>query len=465
VLEKALQAGGTWRDNTYPGCACDVASHLYSFSFMQNPGWSRTFSAQPEIQRYILDSIAQLGLENLIRYGCEVTRIEFIPEAALWRLYQHGELLYTARTVVAALGPLNQPRYPEIDGLELFGGQMFHSATWQHDYPLHNKKIAVIGTGASAIQFIPRIAPQAEHLYVFQRSAPWIMPKADRPVRAWEKWIFANFPMVLHGYRHAIFWHNELRGLPFMGNKALQKLAKLMALRFLNQSVKDQELRSKLTPNYTIGCKRVLLSNDYYPAMQRSNVSLVCDRITAIDARGIISEKGIHYPVDAIVLGTGFAASEFKHQIEIVGLEGQHLRDVWQRHGMQAYKGTTIAGFPHLFFMIGPNTGGGHNSIVHIAESQAAYIESFLQFLDSIAPYAYLDVKAEAQSAYKQFIEQKLKSTVWYSGCSSWYLDKLGRNTTLFPGLNTHFRKLTRKFDKQAYHILTSVLQTEPVKV
>jgi cation diffusion facilitator CzcD-associated flavoprotein CzcO len=460
ILERANEVGGTWRDNTYPGCACDIMSHLYSFSFAPNPHWSRMYPQQPEILAYLKRFTDHYSLRQHLRLGTSLLAAHFEQDGGYWKLQAADGQIFTARTVVAALGPLNRPHYPDIPGLADFQGEVFHSAKWNHTYDLEGKRIAVIGTGASAIQFVPQIAPKVSALHLFQRSAPWIMPKPDRAVRAWEQRLFRRFPLTQRLLRHAIYWANELRGLLFMGNKTIQQWGKKKALKYLQKSVSDPELRQKLTPDYAIGCKRILISNDYYPALQLPQVQVHTEGIERITADAVCTKAGERLAVDAIILGTGFVAADFVVDMKIRGLDGQNLFDEWLRTGAQAYKGATVSGYPNWLFLVGPNTGGGHNSIVHIAESQVAYAMSYLEYLRQQPNGAYLDLKAEAQAAYNVELQQKMQQTVWLSGCKSWYLNQAGQNTTLYPGLNYQFRQITAKFDNQAYTLKTNTQTT-----
>ena len=454
IFERASEIGGTWRDNVYPGCACDVPSHLYSLSFAPNPNWSRMYSTQPEILAYLKNVVAQHSLKPTIRYNTEIVRTEFSETTGYWTLTDRAGQATTARVVIGATGPLNRPVIPKLNGLETFAGRAFHSANWDHTYDLTDKRVAVIGTGASAIQIVPQIAPKVRQLTIFQRTAPYVTPRLDRAVSAVEQRIFRRMPIAQRAYRAFIYWGNELRGLSFLGNKPIRTIATAVARKHLEAAISDPELRRKAMPDYQIGCKRVLVSDDYYPALTRPNVELVTDRIAEIKPDAIVTQDGTLRPVDAIVFSTGFMASEIICDLNIIGRNGRKLFDEWLTTGPEAHYGITASGFPNLLFLVGPNTGLGHNSIVHMIESQVNYVLEYLTLLGKAGLGAFLDVKPEAQETYNAGIQQKLQGTVWASGCQSWYLDSRGKNTTLWPALTVTYRKATRRINPADYNIL-----------
>ncbi|GAB3885453.1 flavin-containing monooxygenase [Spirosoma agri] len=456
LFERADQVGGTWRENVYPGAACDIPSHLYSLSFAPNPNWSRTYSTQPELLSYLKTIVERYDLGPRIRYNTEITRAEFLPGTGCWTLTDQAGNATTARVLIVAVGPLNRPIIPKLKGLETFAGKTFHSSAWDTAYELTNKRVAVIGTGASAIQFIPKIAPAVKQLTVFQRTAPYITPRRDRLVSSAEQQIFQRLPVVQKAYRSLIYWINEVQGLSFLGNKTGNKLGTKIALQHLRKSIDDPELRRKATPNYTFGCKRVLISNDYYPALTRPNVELVTDTISEIRPDSIVDKNGTHYPVDAIIFGTGFMVSGMIARMNIIGRYGQNLFDQWLTQGAEAHYGITASGYPNLGFLVGPNTGLGHNSIIHMIESQVNYLLDYLSQLDRADEGAFLDVKPEAQQRFNANIQQKMAGTVWASGCKSWYLDAQGRNATLWPSLTVSYRKATRQIDPADYEVVHS---------
>jgi cation diffusion facilitator CzcD-associated flavoprotein CzcO len=449
ILERAPELGGTWRDNTYPGCACDVQSHVYSFSFEPNPTWSRMFAGQPEINAYLKHCANKYGILPHVRCGENVVRAEYDESSCTWTVHTSTGGTYRARVVVSGMGGLSNPAYPQIPGLDRFEGRSFHSAAWDHDFDLRGKRVAVIGTGASAIQFVPQIAPQVEKLFVYQRSAPWIVSKADRRVTRLEQALFRKLPFMQGLMRQALYWKLESRAFAFVVKPELMQQAERMAKNHIEKQVRDPELRRKVTPDYQIGCKRILLSDDYYPALTRPNVDLITTPIREVGAHSVIDQNGNERPVDAIVFGTGFRTQDFIERGAFTGVGGTDIVDAW-RGGIEAYKGATVSGFPNLFFICGPNTGLGHNSIIYMIEAACSYI------LDAIVTmrergWAAVDVRPEVQAAYNRDLQAKLGTAIWQSGCKSWYLDENGRNTALWPDFTFRFKKLTRSFDAEAY--------------
>jgi cation diffusion facilitator CzcD-associated flavoprotein CzcO len=460
VFERAGDVGGTWRDNTYPGAACDVPSHLYSFSFAPNPDWSRTFSPQPEIWDYLRRCAGHFDVLPHIRFGHEVTGARWDEERSRWEIETAGGGSFSAQVLVAGTGPLSEPAYPRIPGLESFEGNAFHSARWDHDQDLRGRRVAVIGTGASTIQVVPRIQPEVERLHLFQRTPPWVMPHADRALSERERTIYRRLPLAQRAMRAGIFWARETFVIPFM-HRRLAKLPERAARRHLAKQVPDPELRRRLTPDYTFGCKRVLISNDYLPAVAQPNVELVTDGIREVRGRSIVTGDGVEREVDVIVFGTGFKVMDMPAAEIIRGRGGRSLADVWQG-SMSAYLGTSVAGFPNLFMMTGPNTGLGHNSMVYMIESQLDYVLGALRTMEERGVTA-LDVRAEVQDAYNEELQKSLEGTVWTSGgCASWYLDDTGRNPTLWPGASWRFRQRTRRFDPAAYELRTGAAVAAP---
>ena len=446
ILEKAEALGGTWRDNHYPGCSCDVQSHLYSFSFAPNPDWSRMFSPQLEIRRYLEHCADRFDLRQHLRFGHELTHAQWDAPAALWRLRMRDGRRVQARVLVSGMGGLSRPSIPDIPGLASFAGAVFHSQQWRHDYPLAGKRVAVIGTGASAIQFVPQIAPQVAHLDLYQRTPPWIMPKPDREVTRAERWLFRHLPFTQTLMRAGLYWMLESRVLGFVLHPGLMKAVELVARRHLKKQVPDPALRKALTPDYTIGCKRVLISNDYYPALLRSNVDVVTTGIERVESDAVIMRDGTRRPADTIILGTGFHATDPLPRGVIVGRDGRDLLDAW-RDGAEAYLGTTVAGFPNLFLIAGPNTGLGHSSMVFMIESQVNYVLDALRQMCSQRVHA-VDVKPQVQASFNRDIQQRLGHAIWSEGgCASWYIDpRNGKNTTLWPGFTWQFRRATQTF-------------------
>ncbi len=451
VLEKAAAVGGTWRDNTYPGCACDVPSHLYSFSFELNPKWSRMFAPQPEIREYLEHCTTKYGVRPHIRFNSAMTACEFDEAAGFWRVEVNGgEDVLTARSVVAGFGPLSRPAFPSIEGIESFAGKAFHSAEWDGAYDLRGKRVAVVGTGASAIQFVPRIAPDVAKLKLFQRTPPWIVPKPDRRTARLERLLFKRFPRLQQAYRQSIYWRLEGRVLGFTLHPRVMKAAELVARAHIRRQIKDPALRRIVTPDYTIGCKRILISNDYYPALNRDNVEVVTDGIRRITERGVVTADGREHEVDVIIYGTGFKVHDPLRPMNIVGRDGANLADLWGTRGLEAYLGTTVAGFPNFFILVGPNTGLGHNSIVYMIESQVHYVTEALRTMRE-RDLGWVDVRPDVQAEFNDHLQAKLDGAVWSSGCESWYLDASGKNRTLWPGFTFKFREATGEFRAEDY--------------
>ncbi len=450
VVDKGDTVGGTWRDNTYPGAACDVPSQLYSFSFAPNPDWSRSFSPQPEIQAYLERTAEQAGVLDRFRFGVTVEDISWDEADQQWQVVTDAGSV-TADFVISGSGGLSEPKLPEIAGIESFEGEIFHSARWNHDYDLTGKRVAVIGTGASSIQIVPEIAEQVAHLDVYQRTAPWVMPRKDRDYKPVERFAFRHLPFVQKAYRTGIYWGRECFVPGFTVNPKLAAPARKLALKNIERGISDPGLRAAVTPDFQIGCKRILISNTYYPALDRSDVDLVTDGISEITPTGIVTADGSTREVDAIVVATGFHTTEQPIAEHIKGRDGRTLADAWREHGQAAYKGTTIAGFPNLFQIVGPNTGLGHSSMVFIIESQIAYIVSALQQIGQ-RELGTVEPTPEAQQSWNDDVQRRMQRTVWNTGgCASWYLDSHGRNTTLWPRTTFKFRELLSRFDLDQY--------------
>ncbi len=450
VLERADDLGGTWRDNTYPGCQCDVPSSLYSFSFAPNPKWSHTYPLQQEIWDYLREVARDNGLEPHMRYGYEVTAASWDEERSSW-LIETTAGTVRAQVVVFGVGALSEPSLPVVAGLQSFEGTVFHSAAWNHGHDLTGERVATIGTGASAIQFVPRIQPLVSELHVYQRTAPWIMPHPDRPTTKLERSLWRVLPRSQHAWRAAVYAARESMVLGLTMEPRLMQGLELIARRHLSSQVPDPELRRQLTPHYRLGCKRILVSNDYYPALCQPNVQLVTDGIQEVRPRSIITYDGTEREVDTIILGTGFRATNPPFAAYVRGRDGARLADIWATQGMSAYLGTAIAGFPNAFMLVGPNTGLGHTSMIYMIESQVAYVMDALRAIEA-RDAATIDVRPEVQQAYNDELQRELAKTVWNSGgCSSWYLDAHGRNTTLWPSFTFRFRERTRNFDPGDY--------------
>ncbi|GAB2993624.1 NAD(P)/FAD-dependent oxidoreductase [Amycolatopsis acidiphila] len=445
ILEKATEVGGTWRDNTYPGCACDVQSHMYSFSFEQNPEWTRAFSPQPEIWDYLRGVAKKYDLYSYIRFDQEMTGARWDAEEHRWHVATKGGDEFVGRYVVNGVGALHLPQIPELKGIENFRGEKFHSADWNHDYDLRGKRVAVVGTGASAIQFIPQIAPQVRQLTVFQRTPPWVLPKPDHEMPEWSRKLFRKVPALQTAYRDLVYWMLEARAIGFNGNLSLMKVAQRLAKRNIDRSIKDPELRRRLTPDYVLGCKRVLISNDYYPALARDNVEVRTDGVAEVREHSIVDDAGVEHEVDAIIFGTGFHVIDAFEHLEIVGEGGRNLAKEWATEGMRTHLGITVAGFPNLFFLLGPNTGLGHNSVVFMVESQTRYVAEAIDLVEG-SRSAALVTRPEVQDRFNTEVQRKLEKGVWtQGGCRSWYLDAQGVNRTLWPGFTWRYWLATRR--------------------
>jgi len=452
ILEKQNDVGGVWRDNTYPGAACDVPSHLYSFSFEPNPNWSRVFAPQAEIHQYLKHCAEKYGLLPSIRFGCEVAQAHYHEELALWTVILANGQVLQARFVVTATGQLSRPVYPKLEGMDSFQGHVCHSAHWDHAYDLKGKRVAVIGTGASAIQFVPAIVGQVSKLTVFQRSAAYILPRPDGPYAGWRKALFKMAPWTMKLHRARIYSQYEGRAVGFTRVKALMDLAVGLPFKaLLHRQVKDASLRAKLTPDYPIGCKRILLSNDYLATMAKPNVNVVTQGIRRITSDGIETADGQHHTVDAIVYGTGFAATEFLAPMTITGRDGLELNDAW-RKGAQAYLGMTVPGFPNFFMLYGPNTNLGHSSIIYMLESQIAHVLRCMKAAHKACANA-VEVDAQRYASFNGKVQERLAATVW-QGCKSWYVDANGHNSTNWPGFTFGYRWLTRYSSLNAYNFI-----------
>ncbi|MFE6389940.1 flavin-containing monooxygenase [Nocardiopsis dassonvillei] len=455
VLERADGIGGTWRDNSYPGAACDVPSHLYSFSFAPNPHWSRSFSPQPEIHDYMERVAGEYGVREHVRPDHDMRSAHWEPEGNRWRIETNRGTV-TAQFLISAAGPLADPSYPDIKGLDTFEGTMFHSAAWDHDHDLTGRRIAVIGTGASAIQFVPRIQPKAGRLTLFQRTAPWVMFRHDRDITRLERWLYRNVPLTQQIARKSIYWGRETYVLGFAKNPRLLSIVEGLGRANIRRSVKDPELRAKLTPSFRAGCKRILMSNDYYPALARPNVDVVTDGIVEVRPHAVVtrdaSGRETEHEVDTIILGTGFHVSDPPVARRIFNAEGRSLSDHWGTD-VQAFRGTTVAGFPNAFVLAGPNTGLGHTSQLFMIEAQIRYTMQALKYLCRNG-LDRMDVLPEAQRDYNEMVAKAMEGTVWVTGgCDSWYLNEQGRNTTLWPTFTWEFALRTRWFDPHNYDL------------
>jgi cation diffusion facilitator CzcD-associated flavoprotein CzcO len=450
LLEKEAALGGTWRDNTYPGCACDVPTQLYSFAFAPKSDWSRAYAGQEEIRAYIEETAAHLGVSEKVRANTEVERVRWDEEEQEWEL-NTGAGTVRAQIVVSATGPWNEPVIPDLPGLESFTGHMFHSARWDHDHDLEGRRVAVIGTGASAVQFVPEIQPQVARLHVFQRTAHWVLPKPDRAISTLEAGVLRRAPALRRALRAALYYVFELVGVGTRHVGAMRQVERL-GRRHLRRSVTDVQLRRALTPSYTLGCKRMLMSNDWYPALQEENVELLSMPVKEIRERSVVAADGSEREVDTIVFGTGFRMTDLPIAQRTFGREGRSLSDVWQG-SPRAYLGTTIAGFPNFFMMLGPNCGNGHGSAFTLVEAQARYLVDAVRAMDARG-LSSVEVRAEVQESFNEQVQEALQSTVWNAGgCSSYYMDKNGRNAAIFPWSTIEYRRRTERFDASEYRV------------
>jgi cation diffusion facilitator CzcD-associated flavoprotein CzcO len=441
LFERAANLGGTWRDNSYPGCACDVESHLYSFSFAPNPRWSRMFSPQPEIWAYLRRCAEQYGVVPHIRFGHELEAAHWDEAGGRWRLRtSRGD--FTADVLVSGMGALSEPAIPELPGLARFAGTSFHSARWDHAHELPGRRVAVIGTGASAVQFVPEIQPKVAQLKLFQRTPAWVLSRSDRRISELEKRAFTALPGLQKLVRAAIYARREVTVLGFRNPRILPLLER-HALRYLHENVPDPALREKLTPDFRIGCKRILISSDYLPALTKPNVEVISSAIREVTARGLITADGVEHAVDTLIFGTGFQVVDMPFARRVHGRRGESLFEVWQG-SPQAYLGTTVAGFPNLFLLLGPNTGLGHTSVIMMAESQIELATDAILHMREHRVKT-LEPHAAVQADFTREVERGTLGTVWSSGgCSSWYLDRNGRNSTIWPGFTFSFMRRAR---------------------
>jgi cation diffusion facilitator CzcD-associated flavoprotein CzcO len=461
VLERAGALGGTWRDNAYPGAACDVPSQLYSYSFALDPGWTRTFSTQPQIRDYLERVARSHGVLDSLVLGCEVLDAHWDDEATRWQV-DTSQGRWTADVLVPAVGALSQPRLPAIAGIEAFGGEVLHSSQWSPGVELAGKRVAVVGTGASAVQIVPAICGTAARVDVYQRSAPWVVPRRDRPYGPWRRAVYRRVPAARRLARGAVYWSREPLGLLLTRRPRLLPAVEAVARAHLARQVPDRALRARLTPDYRIGCKRILLSDDWYPALQRPDVGLVTDPIAEVRGHGVVTRDGTLREVDVLVLATGFRVVDSPAYARFHGRGGLSLTDAWAATGVQAYKGTAVAGFPNLFLLVGPNTGLGHSSMVHVIESQVAYL------VDAVATMTAqhlgtVEVRRDVQDGWNAHLQARAARAVWSTGgCGSWYLDQHGDNRALWPGSPGELRRLTRAFDLAAY---TPTVRARPAPV
>lgn len=449
IYEKGEGVGGTWRDNTYPGAGCDIPSHLYSFSFEHKRDWSRKFALQPEINAYFEECAEKYDLYRHIRFNTEIASATFDEATAQWHIKTTAGEERVADIVVSGVGQLNQPFIPEIEGLENFKGVQFHSARWRHDMDLKGKRVAVIGNGASAIQFVPEIAPEASELTLFQRTPNWVIPKADRPYTKLELALFKAFPFLTKIHRAMIYLTLERNFLAFKKDSFFSKLFERQARKELESHIQDPELRAKLTPDYPAGCKRILLSNDWYPAMARKNVHVETNAVGHIGENAVVTEDGTVHPAEIIIYGTGFKATDFLCPMEIRGLGGRLINDAW-KDGAEAHRGVAVAGFPNFFMLYGPNTNLGHNSIIFMIECQVKYVMQCIEEMIT-GSIAWLDVKPEAMDAFNTALQAEIQKSVWAGGCTSWYKTESGKVTNNWSSFTAKYWWQMRKADLENF--------------
>ncbi|HEX6865978.1 MAG TPA: NAD(P)/FAD-dependent oxidoreductase [Caulobacteraceae bacterium] len=451
VLEKADRLGGTWRDNTYPGAACDVPSRLYSYSFALNPYWTRAYSGQQEIRQYMEDVADRFGVRGFLRFNAEVERADWDETARIWRVkLKDGEVL-EAPVLVSALGQLNRPQFTGIPGRENFKGESWHSARWRHDVDLKGKTVGCIGSGASAIQYIPEIAKEAKRVVIFQRTPNYIIPRLDKPTPTWLRAIYARLPFVDRIFRHVIWQLMDWRFKAFQrGTKSAENF-RMLAIGYLEKEIEDPVLRAKLTPTYPIGCKRILISDDYYQALRQPNIELVTEAVAEVTDKGVKTIDGHEFDCDVIVYGTGFDTTHFLAPVEIHGSGGRTLSEAW-KDGAEAYLGVTVAGFPNLFMLYGPNTNLGHNSIIVMLEAQADYIVKCMKELKRRNAKA-LEIKPAAFTAFNVQLQKDLETSAWAGECSSWYKTASGKITNNWSDDTREYRRRTAapKFEDYAF--------------
>ena len=453
MLEKSDDVGGTWRENRYPGAACDVQSHMYSLSFAPKTDWSKRYAEAPEIFQYIQDITRDYQLRQFIRFNTEVIGAYYDEHRYLWRIELASQEILEAQFVIFASGPLHVPQIPHIQGIEKFQGKVFHSSQWDHQYNLENKTVASVGTGGSAIQYIPEIAPTVKQLYVLQRSAAWVIPRDERKYARFEKHLFAHQNWIRRLHRARLYWSNESRVIPIVKPMAMRYAQKL-GQAFIRFQVKDKTIAQKLTPDYIMGCKRILISNKYYPTFNRKNVELITEQIQELTEDSIITQDGKKRKIDCLIYGTGFVTDPriYLKQFPCIGQHGQSLSEVWE-NGAESYYGVSIKGFPNLFQLLGPNTVLAHNSVLFMIEAQIEYILQLIQLVDRTQTQAAV-VKDEIQDKFNDRVQRMLEGTVWQSGCTSWYQQNGGKNFSLWPTYTWRYWVETRQVNPADYHFL-----------
>ena len=455
IVERADRVGGTWRDNTYPGIACDIPSLLYSFSFVKNPNWSSAYPSGSEICDHIEAMATQYDLHRRIRFDTEVSGLSFDADQGVWTATTRQRKRIRSRTVVLAAGPLADSSFPRVRGLDSYEGHKIHSARWDHDYDFTGKRVGVIGTGASAIQIVPELVKQAEFVKVFQRTPGWVLPRWNPPTPPAVQSLFEKVPGTQQLAREALFWGHEASALALVWNSPLTSVVAGLGRLHLRRSVKDPWLRRQLTPSFTPGCKRMLISSDYYPALQRDNCKLIDWPIATLSPAGLRTSDGIEHHLDCIVFATGYDVHLHGPPFPVTGLDGRSLATEWAG-GAQAYKSISAHGYPNLFFMTGPNSGPGHNSLLAYVEGQLDYAVAGITTILR-EDLRYIDVREDVQRRYNTRIQRRLKDTTWMSGCRSWYLTEDGFNAAMYPGFATQYLRQMRNFRLDHYHGVSRV--------
>jgi cation diffusion facilitator CzcD-associated flavoprotein CzcO len=462
ILERAPRLGGTWHYNSYPGAACDVPSHLYSFSFAQRRDWSRLCSSQAEIHDYLRSVAREHDLERHVRYEQTVDACEWDEMAARWTVTTRSGELFEANALVLATGQLHQPAYPPLAGIESFAGHSFHSAEWDHDYPLVGKRVAVVGTGASAVQFVPEIAKQAGRLEIFQRSGNWFLPRRNRHYPPLVKAAIELVPGLQSFRRKFMFHYGESLTAAIRNPDTLGRIGAARSAAFMRWQLKDRDVRKKVWPDYTFGCKRVLFSSYFLPALQRANVDVVTDAIEHVVPEGLVTADGTLHEVDCIVWGTGFKTNDFMFPMRVTSSHGGELSDAWA-HGAHAHLGMTVPHFPNMFVMYGPNTNTSGGSIIFYLEAQASYIRQALQQLQRRGAGA-IEVRAEVEQASDEALQARFAGTAW-TDCDSWYRDEDGRIVANWPGYMREYFEQTRRLDPREYRFTTNPASPAPASV
>ncbi len=458
ILEKADDVGGTWRENQYPGAACDVQSHMYSLSFAPKTDWSKRYAEAPEIFDYIQDLITDYNLKKYIKFNQEVVTTKYDEQALNWKLDLKDGTQIEAQFIVFASGPLHVAQIPKIKGIEKFKGKVFHSSHWDHDYNLNDKSVASIGTGGSAIQYIPEIAPKVKQLYVLQRTPAWVIPRDERAYNPLDKKLFNRFEWFRKLHRARLYWSNESRVVPIV-KPQIMKYGQKLAEAFIKFQIKDKELAKKLTPDYVMGCKRILISNKYFPTFNRQNVDLVTDGIQELTENSIITKDGKERQIDCLIYGTGFITDPriYLKSFACYGAQGLELKEAW-KEGAESYYGVTTKGFPNLFQLLGPNTVLGHNSVIFMIESQVNYILQLIQLVNKTQTQAIV-VRENVQNQFNDAVQKKMQGTVWQSGCVSWYQQDGGKNFALWPTYTWKYWLETRKINPSDYQLLGNQAQ------